>query len=107
MEKVDLALNCLLPNRKYAIFLFIGGIYALSKISFQIGPNDDCVVSSMHALEKVSDLLSIDKQMLAVALTTRVISVPGENGEKIRYKNHNKCFADLSNSSIIFKFSLK
>lgn len=90
LDKIDNALDRLLPQKKYAVYQFIGGIYSLSKISFEIGLDDNCcMVSQMHPVELASRLLSIDSQMLSKALTTRLMNVPGENAEEIRYRNHS------------------
>lgn len=92
LKQIDKALDLLLPSKKYDIYQLISGIYSLSKISFEIGSNDKCMISSMHPVELASQLLSIDSQMLTEALTSRIMNVPGESGEQIRYINHSEQF---------------
>lgn len=85
-EMLDKALDCLLPKKKFEVLQFIYGIFCLSKISFQAA-NEKCSVFSTNPVDLAANLFSIDSEELKNALTSRIITVPGENGEKIRYKH--------------------
>lgn len=86
IETLDKAFDRIIPNKKYDVYRFLAGIFCLSKISFQVGPNEECMVSTSHPVNVAAGLLSIDNEELLNALTTRSINMPS-NGEKIRYSH--------------------
>lgn len=84
LEELDKEFECILPSKKYGVYQFIGGIICLSKITFHMNV-DGKSEPSLHAINEAARLFSIDKEELLDVLTTRTITVPGENGGKIWY----------------------
>lgn len=85
-EELDKAFDLFFSQvKKNEIYQFLGGVFCLSKINFQNDASDYSTISSDHALDLAAQLLSFDRKELTDALTIRKMTLPGENGEKIRY----------------------
>lgn len=82
LDELDKAFNQLLPSKKYDLYQFVGGIFALSQISFRV-VDDKCLISEVRPVELAAMLLGIDSDELKIALTCRTITVP--DGETIRF----------------------
>lgn len=81
LEELDKSLGHIFSEaKKYEFYRFIGGIFCLSKITFDDDENGHSFIDEMkNPLKLAAELLAVDCKELTSCLTHRTIKVPGES----------------------------